>query len=186
MSGGRIFMPIVIAGALLAVPLHGRCADAISPGAVVSKRDIEAALTPASPAPADAASRPRTRGIVIKATEEKKQVIDLNIPFELNSAVLQPRAVAQLEQLDAALKSAALGGSRFQIAGHTDSSGDADYNRRLSMRRAETVREYLVSRGVSAQRLDASGFGSDQPLTPEDPANALNRRVEISNLGTTP
>jgi outer membrane protein OmpA-like peptidoglycan-associated protein len=186
MKGARPSVPAAIIGALLLVPLDGRCVDAGPPGAVVSKRDIEAALTPTSSAPADSSPQPKTRGIVIKAAEEKKAVIDLNIPFELNSAVLQPRAVAQLEQLDAALESAALGGSRFVIAGHTDSSGDADYNQRLSIRRAEAVRQYLVSHGVSAQRLEVAGFGKDQPLTPEDPGNALNRRVEIRNLGAAP
>lgn len=151
---------------------------------VVSKRDIEAALAPA--AAAAESSRPVTRGIVIKAVEEKKEVIDLNIPFEVNSAQLQPQAVAQLEQLGAALKSASLGRSRFQIAGHTDSSGDPDYNRRLSERRADTVRQYLVSHGVSGARLEATGFGKDRPLTPDDPTNAANRRVEIRNLGAAP
>lgn len=168
-----------VAGLMWLLAQHASAAD------VVSKRDIEAALArPAATAAAE--SQPRTRGIVIKAVEEKKEVIDLNIPFELNSAQLQPQAVAQLEQLDAALKSAALAGSRFEIAGHTDSSGDADYNRRLSVRRAETVRQYLIGRGVSAQRLVATGFGKDRPLVPEDPASAANRRVEIRNLGAAP
>ena len=168
-----------VAGLVLLLAQAAPAAD------VVSKRDIEAALArPAAPAAGE--SQPRTRGIVIKAVEEKKEVIDLNIPFELNSAQLQPQAVAQLEQLDAALKSAALGGSRFEIAGHTDASGDADYNRRLSVRRAETVRQYLISRGVNAQRLVATGFGKDRPLMPEDPTNAVNRRVEIRNLGAAP
>jgi outer membrane protein OmpA-like peptidoglycan-associated protein len=186
MSSAHVAMPVACFIALLLVPPNGRCADAEPSRAIVSKRDIEAALTPTLPAPLEPSSQPRTRGIMIKAAEEKKEVIDLNIPFEHNSAVLQPRAVAQLEQLNAALQSAALGGSRFQIAGHTDSSGDADYNQRLSIRRAEAVRQYLVSHGVSATRLEAAGFGKDQPLLPEDPENALNRRVEIRNLGTVP
>jgi outer membrane protein OmpA-like peptidoglycan-associated protein len=148
---------------------------------VVSKRDIEAALAP--PPAEHTANQPKTRGIVIKAVEEKKEVIDLNIPFELNSAQLQPQAVEQLAQLDAAMKSSSLGQSRFQIAGHTDSSGDPDYNRRLSMRRAEAVKQYLVGHGVAAERLEAAGFGRDRPLLPDDPANSANRRVEIRNLG---
>lgn len=170
-------LPGLLAALLLALP--AAAAD------VVTKRDIEAALSAPPPAssPAPAADRPRTRGLVIRPVEERKEVIDLNIPFELNSAQLQPQAVAQLEQLDAALKSAALGSSRFQIAGHTDSSGDADYNRRLSQRRAETVKQYLVSHGVGAERLETAGYGRDRPLLPQDPTNAANRRVEITNLG---
>ena len=186
MSGGRLSMPAAVVAVLLLVSLDARCADADPPGTVISKRDIEAALAPPVPVPAQASSQPKTRGIMIKAAEEKKEVIDLNIPFELNSAVLQPGAVAQLDQLNAALQSAALGGSRFQIAGHTDSRGDTGYNQRLSLRRAAAVRQYLVSHGVNAARLEAAGFGRDQPLLPQDPENALNRRVEIRNLGTGP
>ncbi len=174
----RMLRSAPVAGLALLLAQAAPAAD------VVRKRDIEAAL--AAPAAADAESQPRTRGIVIKGVEEKKAVIDLNIPFQLGSAELQPQAVTQLDQLDAALKSAALGRSRFEIAGHTDSSGDADYNRLLSVRRAETVRQYLISRGVNAQRLVATGFGKERPLLPEDPTNAANRRVEIRNLGAAP
>jgi outer membrane protein OmpA-like peptidoglycan-associated protein len=159
-------------------PAAGWCADhAATPrNEVVSGRDIEAAL----------AAKPRTRGLVIKGTEEKKEVIDLNIPFELNSATLQPQAVAQLEQLDAALRSEALGRSRFMIAGHTDARGNAEYNRQLSLRRAQTVKQYLIAHGVAARRLEATGFGMDKLLMPADPQNGANRRVEITNLGESP
>ena len=172
--------------ALLAValaPAAARCADQASKprDQVVSGREIEEAL----------AAKPRTRGItrglVIKgAAEEKKEVVDLNIPFELNSATLQPQAVTQLEQLDTALKSAALGRSRFMIAGHTDGRGNAEYNRQLSIRRAEAVKQYLVAHGVAAGRLEATGFGMDKLLMPGDPQNGANRRVEITNLGEAP
>jgi OOP family OmpA-OmpF porin len=178
-----------VRGIGLAAALALLAALRAGPGAaadVVSKRDIEAALAPPPAAADGAASQPKTRGIVIKAVEEKREVIDLNIPFELNSAQLQPQAVEQLAQLDAALKSESLAHSRFQIAGHTDSSGDAEYNHRLSIRRAETVRQYLVSHGISAGRLEATGFGKDRPLNPDDPANPANRRVEIRNLGAAP
>ena len=159
-------------------PAAGWCADhgATPRNEVVSGRDIEAAL----------AAKPRTRGLVIKGTEEKKEVIDLNIPFELNSATLQPQAVAQLEQLDAALRSQALERSRFMIAGHTDARGNAEYNRQLSLRRAQTVKQYLIAHGVAARRLEAAGFGMDKPLMPDDPQNGANRRVEITNLGEKP
>jgi outer membrane protein OmpA-like peptidoglycan-associated protein len=163
-------------------PAAAWCADhATAPrNQVVSGREIEDALA------AKPRTRGLTRGLVIKGAEEKKEVIDLNIPFELNSATLQPQAVAQLEQLDTALKSAALGRSRFMIAGHTDGRGNAEYNRQLSIRRAETVKQYLVAHGVAARRLEASGFGMDRLLMPEDPQNGANRRVEITNLGEAP
>jgi outer membrane protein OmpA-like peptidoglycan-associated protein len=158
---------------------------------VVSSRDIEAALAPrgapAEPATHSAADAPRTRGIVIKAAaEERRGVVDLNVPFELNSAALAPRAMAQLQQLDAALNSAALAQARFLVAGHTDSSGEQEYNRRLSLRRAETVRDWLAAHGVEARRLETAGYGSERPVTPQDPRDPANRRVEIRRLGAAP
>ena len=110
--------------------------------------------------------------------------VALDIPFELNSSALRPAATAQLRQLAAALQSESLTPYRFLIAGHTDASGDADYNRRLSGRRAETVRRSLIDAGIDPKRLDARGFGEDELLDPANPRSGANRRVEIRNLGT--
>lgn len=187
-AAGALFIALA---SLASLATAARAADG-----VVSRRDIEAALASSAAVGPQGATRslapatrgiapdePRTRGIVIKAAaEERREVIDLNIPFELDSAVLRPQAVAQLEQLDGALKSASLGQSRFLIAGHTDASGDAAYNRRLSLRRAEAVRDWLVGHGVDAHRLDTDGYGKERPLTPQDPMNPANRRVEIRRL----
>lgn len=165
----------IVCGLLL--PTLAISADPPGAGdAVVSGSDIERAL----------AAAPRTRGIVLQATTERKELINLNIPFELNSSQLQEQAVAQLEQLESALKSSALSNSRFLVAGHTDGSGNAEYNRQLSRRRAESVKQFLVSHGVEAERLQTAGFGKDQLLTPDEPGNPLNRRVEIRNLGERP
>lgn len=109
--------------------------------------------------------------------------IALDVPFEINSSALKPSAAAQLGQLAGALRSEELGRYRFLIAGHTDASGDAAYNRRLSGRRADAVRRRLIEAGVAADRLDARGFGEDEPLDPAVPNAAANRRVEIRNLG---
>ncbi len=73
---------------------------------------------------------------------------------------------------------------RFEIAGHTDTSGSAELNRGLSQRRAETVRLYLIEKGVSALRLVARGYGGAHPVadnsTPE--GRRRNRRVEINRI----
>ncbi len=70
---------------------------------------------------------------------------------------------------------------RLIIEGHTDASGNAEQNRALSQRRAESVKKYLIGKGVDSSRLVAVGYGSDRPLnsnkTPE--GRAANRRVEI-------
>jgi outer membrane protein OmpA-like peptidoglycan-associated protein len=174
---------IVLAASLLAMA-GGRSEERTRPGGdVVSGQQIEQAL----------AEKPRTRGLVIRANVESKgtsaespQTIDLNIPFQLNSSELQPQAVVQLGQLEAALKSPTLGKYRFLVAGHTDATGNAGYNRQLSLRRAESVKRYLVARGVNPARLESAGYGKDRPLTPADPDNPANRRVEIRNLGESP
>jgi outer membrane protein OmpA-like peptidoglycan-associated protein len=72
-------------------------------------------------------------------------------------------------------------GKRIVIEGHTDVYGDADYNRWLSERRAEAVKDYLVQRGVPAEQLRVEGHGEDSPLTTDPSADAqvLNRRVTL-------
>lgn len=67
------------------------------------------------------------------------------------------------------------------IAGHTDASGNAELNRRLSKQRAQAVMDYLLNQGIAEHRLSATGYGPDQPLADNDSAagRALNRRVEV-------
>lgn len=69
----------------------------------------------------------------------------------------------------------------IEIAGHTDSDGDASYNQRLSQQRADAVKTYLVSKGVPENTMNAVGFGETQPIVENDTAanKALNRRIEF-------
>lgn len=71
--------------------------------------------------------------------------------------------------------------AKFEISGHTDSDGSKAFNQRLSLARAGSVSDYLQRAGVSADRLQAVGFGEEQPIaannTPEN--KALNRRIEF-------
>ncbi|MDR1463075.1 MAG: OmpA family protein [Azoarcus sp.] len=73
---------------------------------------------------------------------------------------------------------------KLEIGGHTDSLGTADYNLKLSDRRAAAVVRYLTGKGIDAARLQARGYGATRPLVPEtagnDAARAQNRRVELS------
>ena len=70
---------------------------------------------------------------------------------------------------------------KVEVAGHTDSVGDADYNESLSARRAETVRDYLVAQGVDADRMTTRGYGESQPVADNTTADgkAANRRVVL-------
>ncbi|NUB46739.1 OmpA family protein [Fertoebacter nigrum] len=106
--------------------------------------------------------------------------IELEVYFEKNSAQLSGTSTATLELVAKALESEELRDSRFLIAGHTDASGTADYNRSLSQRRSDAVRNHILRNfRVKPERLIAHGFGEDWLKTPDIPSAAVNRRVEI-------
>ena len=70
---------------------------------------------------------------------------------------------------------------KMSIAGHTDNTGKPEKNQALSVSRAESVKKYLVSKGVNESRLTATGFGQDQPIADNTTTSgkAKNRRVEF-------
>ena len=70
---------------------------------------------------------------------------------------------------------------RIRIEGHTDSSGPASVNQRISLQRAESVRDELVAMGIDASRIQASGMGEDFPIASNDNAEgrSRNRRVDV-------
>ena len=78
-------------------------------------------------------------------------------------------------------------GARLEIAGHTDSVGDATVNLRLSQRRADAVRKYLVKRGVAAEQIEAQGYGESQPVADNTTVKGreANRRIEFRVIGGT-
>ncbi|HWO22902.1 MAG TPA: OmpA family protein [Kofleriaceae bacterium] len=75
-----------------------------------------------------------------------------------------------------------------QIEGHTDSTGTADINRKLSQQRAESVLKYLASKGVAKKRMVAKGFGPDRPIADngDDVGREKNRRVEFNIIKQGP
>ncbi len=110
----------------------------------------------------------------------KKRTVDLDIRFEINSAKLSRSAAGQLDELAAAINAPGLEGTRFRIAGHTDASGAAAYNKALSARRAASVKAYLVKqRGIRSARLETIGWGEERLKNPINPDGADNRRVEV-------
>jgi outer membrane protein OmpA-like peptidoglycan-associated protein len=72
--------------------------------------------------------------------------------------------------------------SDLLILGHTDSVGTAEYNKRLSVRRADAAAEYLISQGVRRSRVGTGGLGEEEPVAPNSPemGRQQNRRVEVA------
>jgi outer membrane protein OmpA-like peptidoglycan-associated protein len=109
--------------------------------------------------------------------------VALDVKFALNSAELTEGAKLLAKELATAINSAQLSGDRFRLEGHADSTGDTDFNRWLSRRRAEAVRAYMIrSLGVAPQRIEAVGRGSDAPLDAAHPESGVNRRVQVVNI----
>jgi outer membrane protein OmpA-like peptidoglycan-associated protein len=99
--------------------------------------------------------------------------------FTTDSAVLKPEAVEQVAKLgDILVKYPA---DRIRIQGHTDSTGTAAHNEELSLRRAQAVREVLMSRGVRQEQMIVEGVGEARPIADNGSATgrAQNRRVEL-------
>jgi outer membrane protein OmpA-like peptidoglycan-associated protein len=112
--------------------------------------------------------------------EERGMVITLSggVLFRSNDAQLLPAAQTKLDDVAAALLT---NGRPVSIEGYTDSKGSQSRNIDLSRRRAESVRSYLITRGLPADRVVAKGMGPDRPIADNSNAEgrANNRRVEI-------
>lgn len=157
-----------------------------------STREIVEQLTPASGEFQSRSFEPKTRSISAKGISvegrkipvEEKPSIDLDVNFEYASAQLTADARIILDNLGRALTDPALRNSHFLLAGHTDTSGGDAYNLALSKRRAQAVADYLTRQyGVEASHLKVEGYGRTKLLDPENPQSAINRRVQVANLG---
>ncbi len=104
------------------------------------------------------------------------------IEFESGSAILTASGQQILNEMAAALHK--VGGKKVKIIGHTDSSGDASKNLLLSQQRANAVKDYLITKSVSADNLSTEGVGSNKPVADNDTAEGRrkNRRIEFEVL----
>jgi len=144
---------------------NGKC---VAPAAPV------AALPPEAAAPVVVAPVPTAEKVSYSA----------DAFFDFDKAVLKPAGKSALDEL-----TAKLGDMNLEViiaVGHTDSVGTDEYNQKLSIRRAESVKAYLESKGVESNRVYTEGKGEKQPVADNKSADgrAKNRRVEIEVVGT--
>lgn len=110
---------------------------------------------------------------------EKTAEIARSIYFQFNSAKLQAKSNAPLDELVQILNENPT--YTVSIEGHTDNVGSNNYNQKLSERRTNTVRNYLINKGIDGSRLTAIGFGEEKPIASNatDEGRTQNRRVEL-------
>jgi len=125
------------------------------------------------------ATKPVQQKVELEPLKTGKTIVLENILFELNKAILLPEAFAGLKNLENFLKQNP--GLQISLEGHTDNTGEEDFNRRLSFDRANAVADFLIVNGISNDRILVRGFGADQPIASneEEDGRAKNRRVEL-------
>ena len=143
----------------------------------------DGALVPAPPVAAAPAPAPAP---VPPAVAASKVTFAADAFFDFDKYVLKPEGRAKLDDLVSKIKDVNL--EVIIAVGHTDSIGTVAYNQKLSVRRAEAVKAYLVSKGIEKNRVYTEGKGKSQPIADNRTAEgrAKNRRVEIEVVGTRP
>jgi OmpA-OmpF porin, OOP family len=157
--------PVVVAPTPMPAPV------VVAPAPVV----VAAPAPVAAPTPVAAAQ---------SAVTVEKVTFAADAFFDVNKAVLKPEAKAKLDDLASKIKAITL--EVIIAVGHTDSDASDAYNQKLSVKRAEAVKAYLVGKGIEANRVYTEGKGEKQPVADNKTkeGKAKNRRVEIEVVGT--
>jgi OOP family OmpA-OmpF porin len=150
---------------------------------LIHKPTITPPPPPVKPAPAPApAPAPKPKPAPKPVAE--KVTLAADVLFDFDKAVLKAEGKSKLDDLANKIR-----GINLEVViaiGHTDSIGSGAYNQKLSVRRAESVKAYLVSKGVEPNRIYTEGKGEKQPVASNKTKDGRqkNRRVEIEVIGT--
>jgi len=151
-----------------------------APVAVQAPSQADAPGLSSAPAPAAAAS-PAPAPTPVAASSKVTYAADAF--FDFNKSVIKPEAKAKLDDLVDKIKAINL--EVIIAVGHTDAVGSDEYNQKLSMRRSNAVKSYLINKGVDKTRIYTEGKGEKQPVADNGTkeGRAKNRRVEIEVVG---
>ncbi len=129
--------------------------------------------------PADAEYQEVTKDIPLKKIEIGNAIVLKNIFFDFDKATLRTESYNELDRLVTLLTENP--SIKVELSAHTDSKGSDEYNMKLSQKRAESVVNYLINKGISSDRLIAKGYGETQPIDTNDTEEGRqnNRRVEF-------
>lgn len=170
---GRRYAYLLVSGLALGLGMATATAEELSAD------EMACALDPQCKAPF--VDR-RLRGVTATPSVRTPGSFDRSVNFAFNSADLSPAARKELDVVAELLKRPNTKSLEIVINGHTDAVGTDEYNQKLSERRAEAARDYLISQhGIEPNRLVAKGYGKSQLLLPTEPGNELNRRVQFLN-----
>jgi OOP family OmpA-OmpF porin len=138
----------------------------------------------AAPEPA-----PAPRAVVVPPPPPptpKVMVFEAAALFAVNKADLSPAGKEKIKEYREQARAELSAAKTIKITGHTDSSGKPEYNQKLSVKRAEVVRDYLISLGADASKMEVAGMGETKPIADNKTAagRAKNRRVEVEVTGT--
>ena len=172
---------IGLSGAAVALAVLVGCATTEEPKPAPAPAPAPATPAPApapAPAPTPPAPKPAPKPVAEKVT------LAADVLFDFDKSVIKPDGKNRLDDL--AQKIRAINLEVVIAIGHADSIGTDAYNQKLSVRRAESVKAYLVSKGVEPNRIYTEGKGEKQPVASNKTkeGRAKNRRVEIEVIGT--
>jgi outer membrane protein OmpA-like peptidoglycan-associated protein len=133
--------------------------------------------------PAVATYQEVTKDVEMKPIVVGSTIVLKNVFFDYNKATLKPESFIELDRVVKLLNENP--SMRIELSGHTDNRGTEEYNQKLSEDRAKSCVDYLVSKGIKADRLEYKGYGESQPIDNRNNEEgwANNRRTEFKIIG---
>src|SRR5262245_4454866 len=171
---------------LVAVAFAAACATTEEPKPAPKPEPVPTPVPPKpEPKPAPPPPKPEAKPEAKPKPVAEKVTFAADVLFDFDKSVIKPEGRSKLDDLASKVK-----GINLEVViaiGHADSIGSDEYNQRLSVRRAESVKAYLTSKGIEANRVYTEGKGEKQPVASNKTADgrAKNRRTEIEVIGTS-